>query len=175
MKRVAVFGNAGAGKSRLAKRLAAVTRLPLYPLDLIQFKPGGGEVPHEEYLRAHEGLLRKDEWIIDGFGSVSSAWERFSKADTLVYIDLPLIMHYWWVTKRLIEGQFATPEGWPDKSLMWSSTMSSYKVVWRCHRHLTPKYRQLVTDVASSKRVYHLRSPADMGAFLDAIKRKYGR
>jgi adenylate kinase family enzyme len=94
MKKVAVFGNAGAGKSTLAKRLAAITRLPLYPLDQIQFKPGGGEVPHEEYLKAHEDLLRKDQWIIDGFGSVASAWERFSKADTLVYIDLPLLTHH---------------------------------------------------------------------------------
>jgi adenylate kinase family enzyme len=30
MKRVAVFGNAGAGKSTLARRLADLTRLPLY-------------------------------------------------------------------------------------------------------------------------------------------------
>jgi len=41
MKRVAVFGNSGAGKSTLARRLAGLTGLPLYPLDLIQFKPGG--------------------------------------------------------------------------------------------------------------------------------------
>jgi len=31
MKRVAVFGNAG-GKSTLARRLAELTRLPLYPI-----------------------------------------------------------------------------------------------------------------------------------------------
>jgi len=102
MKRVAVFGNAGGGKSTLSKRLADLTRLPLYPLDSIQFRAGGGKIPHEEYLKAHAGLLRQDAWIIDGFGCVTSAWERFSRADTLVYIDLPLITHHWWVTKRLI-------------------------------------------------------------------------
>ena len=127
MKKVAVFGNAGAGKSTLAKRLAAITRLPVYPIDLIQFKPGGGEVPQEEYLKAHEDLLRKDEWIIDGFGSVASAWERFSKVDTLVYIDLPLLTHHWWVTKRLIRGLLINPEGWPENSPIWSSTISSLK------------------------------------------------
>ena len=89
MKRVALFGNTGGGKSTLAKRLADLTRLPLYPLDLIQYRAGGGEVLHEEYLKAHADLLRQGEWIIDGFGSVSSAWERFSRADTLVYIDSP--------------------------------------------------------------------------------------
>jgi adenylate kinase family enzyme len=98
MKRVAVFGNAGGGKSTLAKRLAAVTRLPLYVVDTMQWGPGGAEVPHEEYLRAHADLLRQEKWIIDGFGCVASAWERFSRADALVYIDLPLVTHYWWVT-----------------------------------------------------------------------------
>jgi adenylate kinase family enzyme len=91
MKRVAVFGNAEGGKSTLAKLLAEMTGLPLHPLDLIQYRPGGGSVPHAQYLRAHAELLRRDEWIIDGFGCVASAWERFARADTLVYVDLPLM------------------------------------------------------------------------------------
>jgi adenylate kinase family enzyme len=48
VKRVAIFGNAGAGKSTLARRLAELTGLPLHPLDLIAFRPGGGAVPHED-------------------------------------------------------------------------------------------------------------------------------
>jgi adenylate kinase family enzyme len=142
-------------------------------LDTIQFRAGGGQVPHEEYLKAHAELLRQDEWIIDGFGCVASAWERFSRADTLVYIDLPLITHHWWVTKRLIKGLFATPEGWPENSRIWSSTTSSYQVLWLCHRRLTPRYRQLVAGVSASKRVHHLRSPAEMTAFLDEVRREY--
>jgi adenylate kinase family enzyme len=175
MKRVAVFGNAGGGKSTLARRLAELTRLPLYPIDIIQFPDGGSgvKVLHEEFLKMHAGLLRQDAWIIDGYGSVASAWERFSMADTLVYVDLPLITHHWFVTKRLIKGLFAEPEGWPQNSPLWSSSMESYKVLWLCHRGLTPKYRQLVADMAASKRVHHLKSPAEMTAFLDAIRREY--
>lgn len=174
VKKVAVFGNAGGGKSTLARRVAALTRLPLYPLDTIQYKPGGGKVPHEEYLEAHANLLTREQWIIDGFGCVPSAWERFAAADTLIYVDLPLFTHYKWVTKRLIKGLFANPEGWPEDSPMWSSTMDSYRVVWLCHRHLTPRYRQLVADAASAKQIHHLRSPAEMRTLLDAIKREHG-
>jgi len=173
MRRVAIFGNTGGGKSTLAKRLAELVRLPLYPIDLIQFKAGGGRVPHDEYLKAHAELLRRDEWIIDGYGDIASAWERFAQADTLVYIDLPLVTHYWWVTKRLIKGLFVTPEGWPENSPMWRSTIDSYKVVWLCERRLAPKYRKLVADAAASKRVHHLKAPAEMSAFLDAIRREY--
>jgi adenylate kinase family enzyme len=173
MKKVAVFGNAGGGKSTLARRVAELTRLPLYPLDTIQFRPGGGKVPHEEYLKAHADLLRRDQWIIDGFGSVPSAWERFAAADTLVYIDLPLFTHYKWVTKRLVKGIFVTPEGWPEGSPIWSSTMNSYRVVWLCHRRLTPRYRQLVADAAPTKHVHHLRSPVEMRTFLEAIQQEH--
>jgi adenylate kinase family enzyme len=116
MKRVAVFGNAGGGKSTLAKRLAELTRLPLYPIDMMQFRSGGDAVPHDEYLKVHPELLRREAWIIDGFGCVSSAWERFSAADTLIYVDLPLLTHYRWVTKRFIKGLFVGPAGWPDNS-----------------------------------------------------------
>jgi adenylate kinase family enzyme len=118
MKKVAVFGNAGGGKSTLARRLAELTRLPLHPVDTIKFRAGGGEVPHEKHLEAHAEILSRDERIIDGFGCVASAWTRFSAADTLIYIDLPLFTHYKWVTKRFMRGLFVTPEGWPENSPM---------------------------------------------------------
>jgi adenylate kinase family enzyme len=169
LKKVAVFGNAGGGKSTLARKLAKVTRLPLYPLDMLQFRAGGAEVPHDEYLKAHAELLTRDAWIIDGYGDRKSAWERFASADTLVYIDLPLVTHFAWVTKRLVRGLFQTPEGWPEGSPMISSTISSYRVLWLCHRRLTPKYRELVAEARHHKRVHHLRSAAEIDAFVAAV------
>ncbi len=132
-------------------------------------------LPHEEYLKAHADLLHRDEWIIDGFGSVATAWERFAHADTLVYVDLPVATHYWWVTKRLFAGQFANPQGWPDRSPIWSSTISFDKVIMHCHRTLTPKYRQLIGEAAASKRVHHIRSKGEIKSLLDDVARAYGR
>jgi adenylate kinase family enzyme len=169
VRRVAVFGNAGGGKSTLARKLADLTGLPLYPLDTIQYRAGGGEVPHEEYLRVHDQLLTREAWIIDGFGCAQSAWERFASADTLVYIDLPLMTHFLWVTKRLAKGLFVTPEGWPEGSPMFSSTISSYRVLRLCHRRLTPRYRQLVSEVRARKRVHHLKSAAEISMFLEEV------
>jgi len=170
VRKVAVFGNAGGGKSTLARKLAQLTHIPRYALDMIQFRPGGGAVPHDDYLKAHAELLQREAWIIDGFGCVKSAWERFACADTLVYVDLPLFTHFLWITKRLLKGLVATPEGWPPGSPMLSSTNNSYRVLWQCHRHLTPRYRQLVSEARQDKRVHHLRSPGEMSTFLNGVR-----
>ena len=174
MKKVAVFGNAGGGKSRLSARLAEITGLPLYTLDLIQFRDGrywpddkaGGKLSDEDYAAVHRDILSREAWIIDGYGTLSSTWDRISAADTLVYIDLPVITHYWGVTRRLLKGLFRNPLGWPANSPLWASTLAGYKVVWRCHRLLTPRYRQRMADEAASKQVHHLTSRAAIAAFL---------
>ena len=166
MKKVAVFGNAGGGKSTVARRLAELTGLPLHVIDKMPFSAGG-----EEYLKAHAALLRGDAWIIDGFGSVPSAWERFACADTLVYIDLPLFTHFLGVTKRLLQGLFVAPQGWPAGTPVIRTSLQSYRVLWPCHRYLTPKYRKLVADARSDKRVHHLRSVAEIDAFLARVSK----
>jgi adenylate kinase family enzyme len=173
MKKVAIFGNTGGGKSTLARRLSELTRLPLHALDRIQYRKGGGKVPHDEYLKAHAQLIGADAWIIDGYGCTASSWERFAAADTLIHVDLPLVVHYFWVTKRFIKGLVVNPEGWPEGSPMWRSTIDSYRVVRLCHVHLTPKYRQLMTESAATKRVHHLRSAAEIREFLDAVAHEY--
>ncbi|MEG4813767.1 hypothetical protein [Microcoleus sp. K5-D4] len=48
MKKVAVFGNPGGGKSTLSKRLSDITGLPLYVLDKIKYRSGGVEVSQED-------------------------------------------------------------------------------------------------------------------------------
>jgi adenylate kinase family enzyme len=173
MKRVAIFGNAGGGKSTLARELAAITGLPLAVVDELQYRAGGVEVPHEEYLRAHAVLLANDEWIIDGFGGIKLLWERLDAADTLVHVDLPLATHALWVTKRLIHGLFAAPQGWPEGSPVIRSSISSYRVLWPCHTRLTPKYRSYISEEAHRKLVFHLRSRGDLMQFLEAMRREY--
>jgi adenylate kinase family enzyme len=174
MRKVAVFGNAGGGKSTLARRLAAITGLPLMVVDMMRFRPGGAVVPHEEYVRAHARLMSSDRWIIDGFENMTLAWERFAAADTLVHVDLPLPTHFLGVTKRLLTGLFVAPHGWPEGSPVLSSSINSYRVLWPCHRKLTPKYRAYVVEVADQKRVYHLRSRREIKQFLESIEREIG-
>lgn len=169
MKKVAVFGNAGGGKSTLSKKLSQITGLPLHILDKIKYHPGGAEVPHEDYKRIHQEILHTERWIIDGFGSMETLWPRLDEADTLVFVDLPLYVHFRWVTKRLITGYFQPPEGWPQNSPILKSSLSSYRALWLCHKYLTPKYREYIEQAQSSKSVYHIRSTQQISQFFQSI------
>ena len=170
MKKVAVFGNTGAGKSTLSKKLAKITNLPLHVLDKIQYEAGGKEVKYQDYRRVHDRIPGSDEWIVDGFGCIETLWKRLKAADTLIYIDLPLHVHFIWVTKRLIKGLFRNPEGWPENSPILKSSFNSYRVIWACHKHMTPKYREYVSKTSETKKVYHLKSPEEISRFLAAIE-----
>ncbi|HEY9634545.1 MAG TPA: adenylate kinase [Coleofasciculaceae cyanobacterium] len=170
MKKVAVFGNAGGGKSTLSKRLSEITGLPLYVLDKIQYQAGSAEAPHEDYKHTHEKILATDRWIIDGFGCMETVWVRLNEADSLVFIDLPLYVHFWWVTKRLLTGSFKPPEGWPENSPILKSSIKSYRALWLCHKYLTPRYRQYTEQAQSTKSVYHIRSTEQIAQFFESIE-----
>jgi adenylate kinase family enzyme len=73
MRRVAVFGNAGGGKSTLARQLARITCISLHSLDTIKHRRGGGEVPHNEYLQIHSELPMSAQEIDEIFDLGHSA------------------------------------------------------------------------------------------------------
>jgi len=170
MKKVAVFGNAGGGKSTLSNRLSQITGLPLHVLDKIQYPSGGAEIPPEEYKLTHQKILLTDRWIIDGFGCLETIWLRLEEADSLIYVDLPLQVHFWWVTKRLLTGYFKPPEGWPENSPILKSSISSYRALWLCHKYLTPRYREYIKQAQTSKIVYHITSTAQIAEFFASME-----
>nr|WP_199315674.1 adenylate kinase [Nostoc sp. PCC 7120 = FACHB-418] len=170
VKKVAVFGNTGGGKSTLSKRLSQITGLPLYPLDKIKYQSGGAEVPQEEYKRTHQQILATDRWIIDGFGCMETLWLRLEEADTLIFIDLPLYVHFLWVTKRLITGYLRPPEGWPENSPILKGSLNSYRVLWLCHKGLTPRYREYLKQAKNTKSIYHLCSSEQIWQFFKSIE-----
>jgi adenylate kinase family enzyme len=170
MKKVAVFGNAGGGKSTLSKRLSEITGLPLYVLDKIKYRSRDIEVSDEDYKLSHQKILDTDRWIIDGFGCIETLWLRLNESDSLVFVDLPLYIHFWWITKRAIAGYFKPPEGWPEKSPILKSSLRSYRVLWLCYKYLTPRYREYIERAQSSKSVYHIQSTEQIAQFFEKIE-----
>ena len=170
MKKIAVFGKSGGGKSTFSKELSSVTGIPLLPLDLIEYLDGGEKVPEEQYRQKYNDVLNADSWIIEGFGTMETFTERLKIADTLIYINLPTWVHYWWVTKRFLLSPFVRPEGWPDNSPMIHSTYNCYVHLFR----VAPKFWNAnflvqLESMSQEKNVYHLSSTNELSKFIEGL------
>ncbi|HEB54777.1 MAG TPA: adenylate kinase [Gammaproteobacteria bacterium] len=172
MKKIAVFGKPGSGKSTLSKKLAAATGIKLHQLDSIVYKSNGEMVERKIYDRQHEDILSSDSWIIDGFGPVDSFNMRLEAADTLIYIDLPYAICYWLVTKRLLKGLFVKPEGWPGGSSVLKGTMESYKVLKLCPKFWNESFMQRLEAMSAKKSLHVVRSIYELNSFVDKISNK---
>lgn len=88
MKRVAMVGCSGGGKSRLARRLAEKTGLPVVHIDQEYWLPGWIAPPLENWRVRHAELIAELEWIIDG-NSPNTLAARVARADMVVFLDMP--------------------------------------------------------------------------------------
>lgn len=166
MKKIAVFGKPGSGKSTLGKSLASATGIQLHQLDSIVYKKNGDLVDRKTYDSEHGKILSSDSWIIDGMGPMESFNKRLDVADTLIYIDLPYVVSYWLVTKRLLKGLFVKPEGWPDGSSVLKGTLESYKVLRLCPKFWNNDFLQKLEKMSMNKSLYVIRSISELNSFV---------
>ena len=167
MKKIAVFGKPGSGKSTLSKNLSSATGIPLYQLDSIVYKKNGDLVDRKTYDKDHRDIISSDSWIIDGFGPMGSFYERLNIADTLVYIDLPYLLSYWLVTKRLFKGLLVKPEGWPDGSSVLKGSLESYKILKLSPTFWNDGFLQKLEQISPNKSLYIIKSIAELNSFID--------
>ena len=66
MKRIALLGPAGAGKSWLGRQLAELLDIPVIHLDRLYWKPGWVATPDAEWQEIQLRELERDSWIADG-------------------------------------------------------------------------------------------------------------
>ncbi len=147
VKKIAVIGNAGGGKTTLSRRLAQFYQLPLTHVDSIQFLPGMKIRRHAESIALLEKAQAEDAWIIDGFGPLDILEKRLRLADQIIFIDLPLWRHYWWCSKRQIQSLWAPraelPEGCHEFSLR--HTLKLYKNLWQVHKKMRPELLRILS------------------------------
>ncbi len=160
-----IIGNAGGGKSTLCRLLSSVHALPHYPIDKIMWKPGWERVPEPDYLQAHEELLSKERWLIDGYGSWESVQQRLLLADTVILVDFPIWIHFWWATKRQFRSLFAGRVDGPEGCPMFPVTIRLFRMMWWLHRDMRPKLLAAVEAKRKTTRIIHIRSPRELKAF----------
>lgn len=99
LKRIAIIGLPGSGKSTFATKLGKRLGIPVHHLDKHLFD-GNKKRDKQEFLSAKEALLKEEFWIIEGC-SFSTFEMRFARADTVIYFHLPRLLCIWRSLKRV--------------------------------------------------------------------------
>ena len=158
-KRVAVIGNAGGGKSTLARRLSAEHGLPYREVDALLWNPDWTRVGDDVFHAAHDTLIAEDHWVVDGFGTWPSVGARLRRADTIVLVDLPLWVHFWFATERQIAWHKGVLADGPAGHREPPETRALFEMISQIDRDDMPRLRQRVSEAeAAGVRVSRVTS-----------------
>ncbi len=153
IKKIAIIGNGGGGKTTLSRSLASRYDLPLTHVDSIQYLAGMQVRPSDQTSAILKAAASQERWVIDGFGSIEVMTERFESADKIVFVDFPLWRHYWWCTKRQVKSIWSPrtelPDGCDEASFAY--TIRLYKILWRVHHQIRPR----LLDVFAKPEIQH--------------------
>jgi adenylate kinase family enzyme len=110
-RRIVVLGTTGAGKTTLARRLAGRLGLPHIELDALYWGPGWTAIPTDLFRERAAAATASDRWVADGnYGAVRDiVWPR---ADLLVWLDYPLAVSFWRLTRRSLRRGLTGEELW---------------------------------------------------------------
>jgi adenylate kinase family enzyme len=170
MARILVIGNAGGGKSVLARKLAAKRGLPYHEVDTIVWKPGWVMAPQAEYDAAHAGLIAQESWVLDGLGWTHSLPERFDRATEIILIDMPIWMHFWLAAERQFQWAQGKLENPVAGIAEMPTTRGMFQSLWETDQEMVPEIRRL-TDEAERhcKKVTRIGSVEALDAYAAAL------
>lgn len=170
--RIAIIGNAGGGKSTLARKLGQIVGLPVTHVDAIQYQSGWHRTPDGECDQRLTEVASNDRWIIDGFGNDSVLASRIEDADTVLFVDFPIWQHYWWACKRQLAARNGQRKELPSNcpEFTFAYTKKLIKVMWLVHKEYTPWLRKLVKSKSKTGNVVVLRSPGEISKFVSEIE-----
>lgn len=159
------MGNGGGGKSTLARHLADRNDLVNCSVDQIQWEPGWQAVPQGQVTSRIQEVIEGDRWVIDGWGPWPSIEARLARADTIIFVDLPLWMHFWLAAERQIEiargGVRSDPvEGCADLDI----TRRLFETIWLVDQEFKPRLLELLAQYAPSRRYHHVTTLEQIAA-----------
>ena len=167
MRRIAVIGNGGGGKSTLSRALGERLGIPVHEVDIVQWRTGWERAPLDETATILNGWVAEEAWIIDGFGPLPVLDRRFDRADTIVHVDHGFSQHLWWAAKREVATRLRGTS-WGGRRLPPKSVLLA-KTLRRVHA-MRPQLLEMTSRGDRAGKLVHLRSPAEMRRWLDSVE-----
>lgn len=88
MRRVAVLGTSGSGKTTVGRALATRLGVPFVELDALHWGPGWTAATSAELRARVAPIVATDEWVIDGAYRGKIGDLVLERADVVVWLDL---------------------------------------------------------------------------------------
>lgn len=171
MQRIVVVGSAGAGKTTLAKQLAAQSRVPHIELDALHWGPDWTSSTPEEMRRRVREAINGTSWTLDG-NYLKLCGDVWMCADTIIWLDYSFFVVFGRILRRSVRRAI-----W--REVLWNGNRESWKLMFSRDSILLwviSTYRQRRREVLealaqpefSHLRVVHLGSPRQTRNWLRA-------
>lgn len=166
MDRIAVMGPPGSGKTTLAQQIAEITGLPIVHIDYYFLNDPKNMYDKADFIMHLEALVSQDKWVMDG-EYISSDTSRLSRADLIVYLDIPRRVHFTRLLLRRVKyhkkARPGLPENWEEKL-----NRDFLRYAWNYKKNKRSDRLALVENAAA--RTVILKNNKDVKDFLDALK-----
>ncbi len=134
MKRIAVVGCPGAGKTTFVRKLAEKTKLPVVHLDYYYHQKKYDFYNNSDaWIKKVNELIQRDMWIMDG-NYKSTFDSRFKRADTIIFFDFPRRTSLYGALKRRMQYRKKfredMPSDWKEKA-----DLTFLKYVWSFNKN----------------------------------------
>jgi adenylate kinase family enzyme len=166
MRKIAIVGSAGAGKSTLAQALGSILNIEVIHLDRYFWQPGWKEKPQEARIEILQRLVQEEAWIIEGtYFSTSDI--RLKEADSIIFLDIPRFLCLWRVIRRRFEYSKQKqprpdlPEGCSER-LNWLYIMKVLIFPHVGRKTLTRKFSEVAWE-----KIIELHSQREVEGFLE--------
>ena len=174
MRRIAIVGTTGSGKTTLAEQLAPLLDAEHIELDALFWTPGWRPVMPELFRQRVEAATSGERWIIAGiYGQVRDlVWGR---ADTLIWLDfaLPLVLRRLAVrtVKRAVTRENLWNTG--NRESLRRALGKQSILRWALRTHRTNRAR-FTADVADPRyahlAVHRFDHPRALDQWVDRLK-----
>lgn len=175
LRRIAVVGTTGSGKTTLAQRIAETLNLPHVELDALNWGPNWTQASTEGFRQSVGEALKGPEWVVDGnYSRVRDlVW---GQADTLVWLDYPLPVVLWRVISRTVRRSLTQEELWNEnRETLRSAVFSRDGLIVFAVRSYRRRRRDYPRVLAQPEYAYlavvRLRSPRATRRWVQRLER----
>jgi adenylate kinase family enzyme len=165
--KIIIVGVSASGKSTFARKLAALSNIPLIFVDELFWKTGWQYIGDDAAMKIISHESSHSSWIIEGYVNDSIKKILLDRADTIIFLNysrLRILFHYlkrWWIHRHN-----------PRPELNGNTERLRFKMIRRIWSEQENKsLRALLNQLPYSRKVVILTTPKEASQFLKRLSR----